>query len=450
MEGVESTHLTQTVLIHRSLVAEPFWWRMAVVYEYPGFLDAAGLRALVPYFDHVAALGADAIMLRPALLDLSTPEGGGVLSEVLAGAHQRNLKVIVRLAGSVGDDPTFAEAFHGFEGPAGQVLVRARAALALGVDGIDLGMFAEVSPTMGRADLSQFEQLVRKIEAAALEMEREVPISMEATHRSPALLEHHVSESWVHTMRDDRLYDAPFAAAQIVDRIADSYAERRPLGMSSQWRVSPEYRSFTAPDSRSSWYATATNHHRRTAAMMALAACLPGAFIMRQGDEIGMPEKLRTEALPMAAQIQHLVSTKERLDTQQVTWNTDAGQVITGALPVIDVGPASPLAYGASYYEHVRSLLAARRELGLYGAHVAKVAAPELGQEAVYLLVGRSGVIVNTSSHALDLPPYLRPYLVSDRKLDPAQLRQVPPEATVWCHLEAPQLSAHYDAELSF
>lgn len=438
MEMIATQDLTQTTLVHGALPAGIHPLLTSVIYEYPGLLGTAEIARLTTTLNHPRDLGVDAVLLRPGLADFSDVAAVEALGTFIGYAHDLGLQVIFRLSGALELDTSATEPFSALENHRGTFLQRARMAIDLGVDGLDFGAFVENSPTTGQADHQAFARSLRLIEAYAISQGREVPFSMLAFHRDSDLRKEQTVDNLIHAIRDDRLFYAPWQMDEILGQVIESSQVLEYTATTPQWRVSPDFRPHNPADQ--SWYGSAPNHHRRIAAMTMFALSLPGSFILRQGDEIGLPERLRTSALHIANEVTRLLSVNARRSSQQVTWSTDTGTVITSGIrqePADDTAD-SPLLYCASFYAHTKKLLRMRKELGMGRASLATVSSPRMPTGIKAMLSGKSIVMLNTTNAPLTLPDYIRPLLISDRKHVLADTNYVPVECAVWAEVLTP------------
>lgn len=253
-----------TTLVHRIQRGALPWWRGCVVAD---FVGGAGPSEFPDIDELVPALvdaGFTAISLRPSRTDIvSDPT---VLATTVAGAHDLGMKVLVRLAGVA------LPLGGGLEGDRAELVVRARAALKCGADGIDLGLLDD--PTTPE-DLESSTRLVQILHAELADSDPSPILAARATTTHTEAFRRHLEEDWFHHLRDEVLLTAPWDADALARAVTTTYDRRDPLGQVAAWHWSHARgtadRQVITPGS---WEEGATA--RRRAAMALFGLALPG------------------------------------------------------------------------------------------------------------------------------------------------------------------------------
>ncbi|MDO5673051.1 MAG: hypothetical protein Q4G30_09400 [Actinomycetaceae bacterium] len=418
MTSSNSMPLTSTRLLRKKYPDAASWWVSAVIYEYHDLLDRQALGELQENWAYAHRLGADAVLFRPSYLDFDSPSDLNALKDAIKRAKDLGLRTVIRLRGATqpqfGPRPEPPRQGQGLEGDADQVLRRGLTAIDSGADLLDLGMFLEYSATNPYPDFEQYTKLLRDLEAGAVMRQRETPLAMAASHAYPGSMKWHLEEDWAHLLRDDRLVTTPFASDEISTRLTASCKEHENHGQASGWMVSPPYNRRPYRDEGLvetwAWNPSAA----RTLAMTYMAAALPGALFLRQGDELGIEESDRDACLEMATQISELITTTHR-----------------------------------SAFESFTHLLALRKEAQIGIKAFSLVEAPAVAPQVLTLLSGSIFVAMNTGNQPFTLPEEYVP-IHSSRPNTSNQVltsRVIDPETTLWCEVRSPQtpqrLSAH-------
>ena len=276
-----------TSLIHRRGIGSD-WWTTAAICDLPGALDESSLRRAMGFLPDIADLGFQAVLLRPA--DPDVDRGLTNLSEFVSAAHDLDLRVIVRAfltpdGGALAPDSSPPELPLSHD--TAELNRRARAILATGADGVDLGPVndEESSPDAAK-NAAEFSRAVQaqlaEVELAGLELAGDsgtaiLTAAILSEPRESAL--RHLQDDWFHHLRDDSLVGCPWDAQEIQRRVRQAYADRDPFGHVAAWRYSlPRWTSspLIRTNSDSGWAASKA-HETREMAMLLYAASLPGA-----------------------------------------------------------------------------------------------------------------------------------------------------------------------------
>lgn len=268
--------------MHRVSRGNDPWWRHAVVCDVAGGVDDVELTEFEGLLLGIARAGFSALLLRPARSNIVLD--GQALAHVIERGHRAGLKVIVRLSGARlaadGEQPA-SGAFEDLEEGPGTLVVRTRAALKSGADGIDLGIIDEGDPTAAeteesRSGAARFSRLVR-IEQAELADFGPTPIlAAEALTRDRARFHRHLEEDWFHHLRDDALVSVPWDADQMRDSVQTSLQDRDRLGQVAAWHWSHTRIEHDPVGVTDGSWADGSSEARRTA-MALYALSLPGA-----------------------------------------------------------------------------------------------------------------------------------------------------------------------------
>jgi len=270
-----------TTLVHRVHRGPAPWWNDAVICDVAGILDDLEIAQLGDLLLDMSRAGFTAVLIRPARSDLVLD--GSTLADFVLRAHRAGLKILVRLAGALppgdpGQDGQAGSAFAALEDGASALVVRARAALKAGADGVDLGIIDEVGPA-GDVDGSRaarFSQLVQILHAEEADVDPVPILTAETLLDDPAAFHRHLEDDWFHHLRDDALVTAPWDARVLRARVRDSLHDRDVLGQVAGWHWSHTrivHDSLHVPDG--SWEHGSSE--KRRAAMALYSLTLPGA-----------------------------------------------------------------------------------------------------------------------------------------------------------------------------
>lgn len=219
-----------------------------------------------------ARVGFTAVAVRPAHADIAVD--GSRLASFIERVHRTGVKVIVRLSGA--RVPGSSEgAFVNFEQDVSSLVVRTRAALKAGADGIDLGIIREDDQS-GDDQAQRFTQLIHILQAELADFDRMPILAAESSITTPHALSRHLEEDWFHHLRDDALVTCPWDINQLRARIERTLSKRSNLGHVSAWQWShcPTDNRPVSPVP-ASWEEGASQWRRNAMALVALS--LPGA-----------------------------------------------------------------------------------------------------------------------------------------------------------------------------
>ncbi len=268
-----------------------------------GELDDAELAHLEDLVINLARVGFTGIIVRPSHSDLAL--GDSALEHFITRVHRAGLSAVVRLSGA-GVDPTGARAFTGLEDGTSALVVRTRAALKAGADGIDLGLIDEGPPPRSKADrrrtteaARRFSRLVRLEHAELADFDSGPILTAEAHAYDEAALTRHLEEDWFHHLLDDALITASWDARTLHDRVRFALERRDPLGQVAVWQWADTRHAGLDEDiPTGSWADGAPRARRRAMALFVLS--LPGAVHVPFGalgghlDRDAPPEHRRT------------------------------------------------------------------------------------------------------------------------------------------------------------
>ncbi len=280
------TQFVRTTIIHRRALTSGPWWHTATISEIPGVIDEEGARCLQDTVFAIARMGFSAVLFRPALLDFDKQKQ--VLTDLIHAIHRVGMKAIVRLSGA-DHAPTLPKetpaAFFVYEGKTPALVVRARAALLAGADGIDLGRIEDSPQAAGSENQGErFTELTRLLLAELAEFSPDHILGAEASAQYDESLQRHLHEEWFHHLRDDRLAYVPFESVAIAKAVTTTIRERDQLGAVCAWRAMLPRMMGTPGVERSylgSWEENADGTRR--AAMRLVMCSLPGAIYLPFG-----------------------------------------------------------------------------------------------------------------------------------------------------------------------
>jgi alpha-glucosidase len=284
-----------TLLVHRVHRGDAPWWSHAVVCDVAGSVDDAEMAEVSGLLLDISRAGFSAILIRPARSDIALD--GSALAGFTTRAHRAGLKVLVRLSGArvPGDPEDAGGAFTDLEDGVSTLVVRARAALKAGADGIDLGIIDEGGPARDEADAGRFTHLVRILHAELADFDPMPILTAEALLGDEPAFRRHLEEDWFHHLRDDALVTAPWEAGALRRRVRSSLSERDRLGQVAAWHWSHTrvvHDSVHVPEG--SWEYGSSEARRTAMALYSLT--LPGAAYVPFCHLGG-----RTHALPCAS-----------------------------------------------------------------------------------------------------------------------------------------------------
>ncbi len=268
-------HAVTTTLVHRVQRGRFPWWRRSVVCDFAGVVDDTDLAAIEDLVLDLARVGYDAVVVRPARCDIVLD--GAVLEQLITRVHRAGLKVIDRLSGAllpVGG--TMGGAFMDLESGVSTLVVRTRAALKSGADGVDLGLIDEAGadPAVPDPRDGRFTRLVQIEEAELADFDPVPILSAEAGASTGPAFRRHLEEEWFHHLRDDTLVAAPWDADGLRGRVSRSLHDRDRLGQVAVWHWSRTCDGAGAP-APGSWHEGGGDLRRAAMALYSLS--LPGA-----------------------------------------------------------------------------------------------------------------------------------------------------------------------------
>lgn len=301
----EISSFVRTTLVHRRRHGTFPWWHTAAILEVPGVVDELAANMLRECMFPIARAGFTAVVFRPALIDLS--QDVSVLAAAIDEAHRVGLKVLIRLSGADHRpwDPNEPwTAFFGHEGDTAHMVVRARAALKAGADGIDMGLIEDAPEDPLAAEKHEkFSALTRLLQAELFDFSPDHILGSEARVENEQSYNRHLKDEWFHHLRDNRLQRVPFDAHKLEHAIAVSLNERDRLGSVPAWKATRARLVGTpgvANNYDGSWEDGA--NAKRRSAMRLVIATLPGTIYLPFGFSGGHVEFEGTAVRPQPAQ----------------------------------------------------------------------------------------------------------------------------------------------------
>ncbi|WIK64911.1 hypothetical protein [Gleimia hominis] len=294
----------RTLIVHQRRNVPTEWWHRAVFMEVPGIVDEVAAAMLKPCMFAMARVGASAVIFRPALVDLT---GSTVIADLVKEAHRVGLKVVVRLSGATfSGRPSSTEdaLFFGLESDPATLVVRAREALKLGVDGIDLGGIREWSTRADAAQRAQhFRALTRILQVELADFSPNHTLSASAELLDIDAFVRHQEEEWFHNLRAGSLYRATFDTHAIRTAIDETLQACDRVGAVPSWKaIAPQI--LADPHERKgttrTWEQDADTA-RRTAMRLLLCA-LPGSIYLPFEFIGGHVEYVHSAVRPQPAQ----------------------------------------------------------------------------------------------------------------------------------------------------
>lgn len=361
---------TCTTVVHRAVRGTAEWWAEATVYEFAYPLDIAGLQTATNNLMQAAQLGADAVSVRPGLLNLDTDSIR--LQNFINQAHQLGFRVLVRLAGTTTMGGVYTTPYVGYEGNGPVFLDRARKVAQMGADGIDFGCLAESSLGNLQGTPVEFSAFALNVQAELAAANSSAIVSAAASC-APQELHRHLEEEWFHHLRDDRLETAEWSAPALQRTITDIFSQRSAIGQVMTWttkRLRPPAEALADPLSVSQ----SPELTAKTAALTFLILALPGAIYLRQGDEFAL------HYLTQAADYNQFNAAYYQADKEQ--------RNVPG-----------------SYYEQIRQALRLRKEFGQANRSLAVVEnLPWANPGLLVLTSSKLTIVVNPTPDPWPLP----------------------------------------------
>lgn len=231
-----------TTLVHRIQRGHFPWWRRAVVCDLADGLDDGELSEVEGIILDMARTGFTAVLVRPSHSDILLDDQP--LHRFITRVHNAGLKVIVRLAGATPAGSTGAT-FIDLESGVTTLVLRTRAALKAGADGIDLGRIDDTcgsahapDPARQAERAGKFSQLVRILQAELADFDSLPILAAEASIFDAPSFRRHLEEEWFHHLRDDSLTTCPWDSEALRSRVRDSLHDRDQLGHVAAWHAS--------------------------------------------------------------------------------------------------------------------------------------------------------------------------------------------------------------------
>lgn len=404
-----------TTVLQRSYRGPVQWWRDATVYDVIATkYGDPNLEATFASVAHAARLGVQAISFRPSHLDPTDKKDAQAIQRVIDRAHQMGLKAFVQVSGASHPAPASRQ-----QGPVPSPIVgkevdgfplvdRAEAFLALGADGIELGLIVEPELTGQQAEAELLTAVVEKLKELRTRNGEKVILAATASAQFPSSLSRHLHQDWMHHLRDDRLQLSPWTGEGLVGAITSSVRERAKLDHPSAWipNVNFSYSAF-GPLEVESWFNEPTHSARRAQAVNLLALSLPGAIYLHQGDEVAR------------SQVEDPADSHELLDSI-------AGQLIEQRQT--DCTP----------YSTMRRALRVRAERRLGTGTLAVVTgAPWQGPHCIALQNRDVMAVTNLSEESIEIPHDWEVLVCSAPCDESGQSVVLPPQATVWLRIDA-------------
>lgn len=276
-------HSIRTNLIHERVTVATPWWRTATVCDVPGSYEDDDLRRLAKVLPHIAGLGFDAVLLRPA--DPVVEESLPYLPKFVAKAHRLGLRVISRvylLPEGAALDPLDSPPLLDMKHDANRINERVRAALDAGCDGVDLGTVSRDAneDKDGHAD-QVFSESVRLQLAELASFDDSFILTAAFATEPEEFYKRHLEEEWFHHMRNDAIVTSEWDATALQTTLAKIYASHDRVGHTTAWRHSlfGWSHSPAARDSEDVGWMKDAPPARRTAMNLYLAS-LPGAVYL--------------------------------------------------------------------------------------------------------------------------------------------------------------------------
>ncbi|MGC5616417.1 hypothetical protein [Georgenia sp. Z1491] len=366
-----------TRMLHRRPTDPLPWWSTAAVYETAEVRTVDALDDVAAHVPHVASLGCDALLLTAPELDPRHPLVAEAVAAVVRRAHRRALKVVASVLPIEISDTS---ASH---------LARVERWLALGVDGIDLGI-ARGTTDARALGLDERETasagapaprtLLRHPRGAtpgalhAVVAEHDGALTGGVRALSLEAYAEVLHEDWLHATRDDRLARTGWDTAAMGEALTGVFGVHEPLGARPAWALATG--RAAAPPPTWAHARDAAESARRVRSMTALTLMLPGAVYLRQGVELDP-------------------------DDSPAGGSAEAGSS-TGSLGDLVAALAPVRHQDDSTYERLRAWLRLRRELGTASGYLGL---RDVDTDALVLVLDSRHLVLALGPDPVELPP---------------------------------------------
>ncbi|MCD4549441.1 hypothetical protein [Schaalia sp. lx-260] len=276
----------RTMRIHRKHTGPTPWWHDAVICAFPARMNEDCLNAVSAYAQPLSELGFHAISFTPAKPDIVWDIDSS-LAGCVSAFHQHNLKALLVLPGA--SLPTIDRTFNITEGIT-TLLTRVRAALTLGIDGIDLGMLdmpADVRGDIPDADAdilrSRFSDLVQILLAEIGGDDNSPVLTAASPINNPDILRRQLEDDWFHHLRDTALENIPWDSSVLHEVLSKSFDVHDSVGQVNAWSYSAlSHRPHYPAETPKAWEYDASSERR--SAMIFFSLSLPGAVYIPWND----------------------------------------------------------------------------------------------------------------------------------------------------------------------
>lgn len=226
-----------TTLVHAARKGTHSWWHSSAICRIPRRVDHDLARQLSEEAIRFARVGVDALLLSPIpqMIWGVNPE----LVSLVKRFHRVGVKIIVHLPGSAEWNTRDFNGPYSADETVTTLLGRVRACVDAGVDGIDLGTLPLMHYGPNSAERQEFMHLLRVVMAEVANTDTLPILTSSLPHMDDSDLQEILQESWFHHLRNDTLLDIEWKHPQLCDAIANTFANRDPVGHIAAWPALP-------------------------------------------------------------------------------------------------------------------------------------------------------------------------------------------------------------------
>ena len=226
-----------TTLVHAARKGTHPWWHSPAICRIPRRVDHDLAQQLSEEAIRYARVGVDALVLSPIpqMIWGVNPE----LVSLVKRFHRVGVKIIVHLPGSADWHTRDFNGPYSADETVTTLLGRVRACVDADVDGIDLGTLPLMHYGPNSAERQEFMHLLRVVMAEVANTDTLPILTSSLPHMDDSDLQEILQESWFHHLRNDTLLDIEWKNPQLCDAIANTFANRDPVGHVAAWPALP-------------------------------------------------------------------------------------------------------------------------------------------------------------------------------------------------------------------
>ena len=226
-----------TTLVHAARKGTHPWWHSPAICRIPRRVDHDLARQLSEEAIRFARVGVDALLLSPIpqMIWGVNPE----LISLVKRFHRVGVNIIVHLPGSAVWNTYDFNGPYSADETVTTLLGRVRACVDAGVDGIDFGTLPFIHYGPDSVERQEFMHLLRVVMAEVANTDTLPILTSSLPHMDDSDLQEILQESWFHHLRNDTLLDIEWKNPQLCDAIANTFANRDPVGHVAAWPALP-------------------------------------------------------------------------------------------------------------------------------------------------------------------------------------------------------------------